>query len=97
MPYDASKDPHASTSTRVSSMTNGSRASIVTPSNDTDLASYAKAIVLLTAGNVAYLPAENADGVTLAFVDLPAGWVSPHRVRRVLVTGTTATVATVDL
>lgn len=96
MPYDASKDPHASTSGKVSSITNGSKATVVTPSNDTDLASYAKAVVTLTAGNLAYLPAENADGVTLAFVDLPAGWVSPHRVRRVLTTGTTATVATVD-
>lgn len=94
MPYDESKDPHALTGAAV--LANGANGVGVTLSDGTDLASYAKAIVLLTAGNVSYLPVKSADDAPLSFVDLPAGWVSPHRVRRVRATGTTATVATVE-
>ncbi len=94
MPYDATKDPHADA--REPLLANGASGSAVTPSDGADLARYPRAIVLLTAGNVSYIPAKNADGSALSFVDLPAGWVSPHRVRRVRATGTTATVATIE-
>lgn len=67
---------------------------IVTPSDDTDLpGGSVKAIVLLTAGDVSLLPA--GSDVPLDFEGLPSGFIPPFIVRRVLATGTTATVATV--
>jgi len=84
-------DPFASFAAGLESP--GKSARVITP-GASDFTPFAKAIVLLTAGNVTYIPVGNADGVPLAFVALPAGWVSPHRVRRV--TAATATVATVD-
>ena len=95
MPYDPLKDPYAAIPDNAV-LTNGSKGRVVETSNTVDLDPYVKAIVLLTAGDVSYLPAENEDGAPLAFEGLPAGWVSPHRVRRVLATGTTATVATLE-
>lgn len=72
----------------------GDRTSLVTPSDDTDLASVAKAVVCATAGDLSIIP-ESSD-VSVAFVGLPAGYVPPFRVRRVNATGTTATVYTVE-
>jgi hypothetical protein len=94
MAYDASKDTRLKNTKTL--LSNGSKGTLVSPSNSVDLTAYAKAIVLLTAGNVAYIPVLNADDAPMSFVDLPAGWVSPHQVRRVNLTGTTATVATVE-
>lgn len=71
----------------------GQKARIVTP-GATDLDPVAKAVVCLTAGNITIVPADNDTAVTLAFVDVPAGFSPPYRVRRV--TAATATVATVD-
>ena len=73
--------------------TPGPKGRIITP-GATDLDPVAKSIVTLTAGNVTVVPVGNANGVTLAFVDVPAGWVCPYRVRRV--TAATATIATID-
>ncbi|MBZ9794322.1 hypothetical protein [Mesorhizobium sp. ES1-4] len=95
MPYDAAKDPYATVHPDTL-LANGAKAVVVDPSDTVDLAAYARAIVLLTDGDVSYLPPNNADGDTVDFTGLPAGWVSPHRVRRVMATGTTATVATVE-
>lgn len=72
----------------------GRRGTVVVPSNTVDLATVAKSVVLLTAGNVSIIPAEET--VALAFVDLPAGYIIPYQVRRVTSTGTTATVATIE-
>ena len=71
----------------------GTSGRIITP-GATDLDPVAKAIVTLTAGNVTIVPVSNDNADTLAFVGLPAGWVSPYRVRRV--TAATATIATID-
>lgn len=70
----------------------GNEAAIITP-GATDLDPLPKAVVLLTAGNVTVVPDGNANGTTLAFVDLPAGYIIPFRVRRV--TAATATVASI--
>lgn len=94
MAYNESNDPHRNASDPM--LANGSRGRVIVPSDTQDFEPYAKAIVLLTAGDVSYLPAKNADDAPLSFEGLPAGWVSPHRVRRVLDTGTDATVATVE-
>lgn len=95
MPYDPAQDPHA-TAAADPLLANGSEGRVLTPSNTVDITGYPRAVVTLTAGNLAYVPSKNADGDVLSFVDLPAGWVSPHRVRRVMATGTTATVATIE-
>lgn len=71
----------------------GRKARIVTP-GATDLDPVAKAVVCLTAGNITIVPLGNADGVTITFTGVPAGFVPPYVVRRV--TAATATVATVD-
>lgn len=72
----------------------GTKGAVVAPGND-DLADTVKGVVCLTAGNLTIVPAGNAPAATLAFVDVPAGFVPPYRVRRV-VAGTTATVATIE-
>lgn len=83
-------DPYAPFGKSPSSF--GTKGELITPGND-DLDPIAKAVVCLTAGNLTIVPVENADGDTLAFVDVPAGFSPPYRVRRV--TAATATVATV--
>lgn len=92
MPYDAKADLYAGTK---SAATFGRRGAVVVPSDSTDLAVYAKTLVVLAGGNLVILPVENDDGVTLPFTGLAAGQIVPFQVRRVLATGTTATVATV--
>lgn len=84
-------DPFSNTAQTASTF--GTTGRIVTP-GVTDIDPVAKAIVTLTAGDVTVVPVNNANGVTLAFVGVPAGWVCPFRVRRV--TAATAVVATVD-
>jgi len=76
-----------------SATTPGTIGQIITP-GATDLNPTAKSIVTLTSGNVTLVPVGNAPSDTLAFVDLPSGWVCPYRVRRV--TAATATVATIE-
>lgn len=71
----------------------GTSGRIVTP-GATDLDPVAKAVTALTAGNVTIVPVGNDNAVTLSFVGVSAGWVSPYRVRRV--TAATATIATID-
>ena len=71
----------------------GRKARIVTP-GATDLSPTTKGVVCLTAGNLTIVPVGNADGVTIAFVGVPAGYIPPYKVRRV--TAATATVATID-
>lgn len=75
----------------------GHRSAAVTPNDTADLpGGPVKAIVLLTEGNVSYLPPDNADNDPVSFAGMPAGFIPPHVVRRVLATGTTATIRTVE-
>lgn len=94
MPYDASKDIRQYPGPSSTSFGRKSRA--VTPSDSTDLDPYAKAVVVLSVGDLVILPVDNADGSTVTFEDVPIGFIPPFQVRRVYATGTTATVATVD-
>lgn len=68
-------------------------AEAITPSNDNDLPEYGP-IVALEAGDVTFIPARNddADPITM---ELTVGQIPPFIVRRVLATGTTASVALV--
>lgn len=71
----------------------GFRGRNVSPA-DTDLAPIAKSVVMLEAGDITVVPAENANSATIAFSGLPAGYIIPFRVRRV--TACTGTCATID-
>lgn len=61
----------------------------ITPSNDTDLAVNAAGIYVGVTGDVKLITEQ---GTTLTFKAVPAGTVVPMDTRRVLATGTTATV-----
>lgn len=56
-----------------------------------DFARVARAVVILAAGDVTLVPADNATGETFTFVGLPSGTVLPILTRRI--TAATATVA----
>lgn len=91
MAYDVAKDPHAGTLINF-----GTKSRAVVPSDTVDIDPYPKAVVLNSAGDICVLPIENADGVTQTFYGCPVGFVVPLRVRRVLLTGTTASAVTID-
>lgn len=91
MPYDATKDLKQYPGPTLETLARVGR--VVTPSNTTDLDPYAKGVVCLTEGNISILPIMNADGATIDFVGVPAGYIPPFQVRRVMSTGTTCTVA----
>lgn len=90
MPYDKNLDglPSSAAEEIVAPAT---RAAAVTPSDITDLPTYAKALYVGTTGNIALVPrfAQTDAGVT--FVGVTAGSILPVQCRRVLATGTTAT------
>lgn len=89
MPYDPTKDPFASHSS--GSSTTGRRGAEITPDDDNDLATYAKALWVVADGNLEFLPVENADADVLGPYAVTAGQIIPFQTRRVL-EGTTATV-----
>lgn len=95
MPYDRSKDPFTGFLTDAPH-TFGFTGRVVTPSDVTDIEPYAKTVVVTVGGDLVILPAGNADADTIAFTGCPVGFIPPFRVRRVLATGTTASVASVD-
>ena len=66
---------------------------VITPSNN-DLNPIPKALMLLTSGDVTYVPVGNAVATTITAKDLPAGYIIPVRVKRV--TSATATIATIE-
>lgn len=95
MPYVSSKNPYASAIRDKNDFGEAGRA--ITPSDvDADnVDPYAK-LYLLTEGTVSVVPIKNADATPMTTGTLPAGTILPWVCRRVLATGTTATVATID-
>lgn len=73
----------------------GRRGLTVVPSDSTDLPVGAKAITVLEAGSLAFVPLDNDDGDSIAYEAVQVGFIAPFLVRRVLATGTTATVAAI--
>ncbi|RWD14176.1 MAG: hypothetical protein EOS74_19535 [Mesorhizobium sp.] len=69
---------------------------LVVPSDTNDLTVVAKAVVVGDAGDVSVIPALNADDDVMSFIDAPVGFVVPFQVRRVMATGTTATIYTIE-
>lgn len=95
MPYDQLKEPSSFRNNAPTVSTFGGSGAPIAPSDSTDLTTYAKAIVVTAAGNLVILPAKNADGSTVTFTGVPVGFIPPFRVRRVMATGTTASVAAI--
>lgn len=95
MPYDSAKEPFPNSTPVPSRSSFGGSGAPIVPSDANDLTTYAKAIVVTAAGNLVILPAKNADGSTITFTGVPVGFIPPFRVRRVMATGTTASVAAI--
>lgn len=68
-----------------------SSVSLVTPNDDTDLATNSRGISFAEAGDLAVLLVADSEPVVIPEGSLAAGSIHPLRVRRVLNTGTTAT------
>jgi hypothetical protein len=79
-------DPFQSNATGLTSP--GRNAEAVTPSNDADLPTTARALYIGGAGDVALI---TAGGNTATFTGLSAGQILPITAARVLATATTAT------
>lgn len=87
MPYNPAQDPYVVRSGEVSSQARGAVA--VIPSDTVDLAPYAKALYIGSAGDLKVIPINNVDGSPVVFANHPVGYC-PVQVRRVLATGTVA-------
>ncbi|AZO29425.1 hypothetical protein [Mesorhizobium sp. M1B.F.Ca.ET.045.04.1.1] len=74
----------------------GQRGAQITPNDGVDLETVSKGLVVLVSGTLVFIPADNEDDETLTYGTLPVGAIVPYFVRRVLDTGTTATVASID-
>lgn len=76
-------------------MSFGRAGAIITTSDGTDHATGPfKGVVTLAAGNISILPVDSA--VAIPFVGVPAGFIPPYVVRRVLSTGTSVAVASIE-
>ena len=96
MAYNSDKDPWKGDRPGLGHF--GVRSRAVTPSDTADLDPYAQAVTCTTAGNIAVIPKLNEDAgdVVVAYIGIPSGFSPPFQVRRVMATGTTCTVRTVD-
>lgn len=102
MVYDPSKDPNRTASNRRADarLERGLRfakGKAITPDDDDDLEAYAAGVVVTAAGNLKVLPSQNADADAVTFTAAPVGFIPPFQVRRVFATGTTASVASLDV
>lgn len=76
-------------------MTYGRRGVAITPNDAADIpGGPVKAVVATSAGNLSVIPVDSS--IAIAFIAISAGFSPPYIVRRVMATGTTATVATVE-
>jgi hypothetical protein len=93
--YIPANDPYANFGVNPENF--GVNSAAVTPSDTVDFTTYPKGIVVTAAGNLVVLPLKAADDGAhlITFTGVSAGFVVPFRVRRVMATGTTASVATI--
>jgi hypothetical protein len=91
--YDPTKDPYSNFGATPGAL--GGNAVAVVLSDTVDFASYPKQIMAIATGNLVVLPLKAPDDgphlITLTGV--PAFYIVPFRVRRVMSTGTTASIA----
>jgi hypothetical protein len=76
----------------------GGNSVAVTPSDTVDFTAYPKGIVVTVTGNLVVLPLKAPDDGShlITFTGVAAGFICPFRVRRVMATNTTASVATIQ-
>lgn len=74
----------------------GRKGLAITPNNTTDLDPIPKAINVTGAGTLAIVPVGNGDAEIITYTSVSPGFMPPYIVRRVMATGTTATVASID-
>jgi len=95
MPYDSTKDRNPGVGER-SDFGRAGRTEAL-KSDSTDLNPYAKAVIVLSAGTLSILPANNLDGKPINFGSVPVGFIPPYSpIRRIMASNCTATVATID-
>lgn len=87
MPYDITKDPFGLKDE--SPDRPAKKAVAITPDDNNDLTTYAKALYIGVAGDVTVLPTENDDGDYVTFKNRPVGDF-PIAIRRLRATNTTA-------
>lgn len=94
--YDIQKDTYAGAARKFVHIGNNSTA--ISPSDTVDFTTYPKAIVVTAAGNLVVLPLRAVDDGShlITFTGVTVGFIVPFRVRRVMNTNTTASVATID-
>lgn len=68
----------------------------ITPSDSADLASVSKGLWIAAEGTVRFTPVGAEDGAYITSGTLAAGTIVPYLVKRVWLTGTTATVASIN-
>lgn len=93
MPYVSSNDNFTSHARTPGSF--GRKGRAVSASDTVDIIPYARLLVTV-GGTLVILPVENADGETLNLGTVTAGFIVPYEARRVMSTGSTATVITID-
>jgi hypothetical protein len=93
MAYDQQKDPFAGDRSLAPS---GSGKAIDYSAADVDLDPYPLAVVVIKTGDLVVVPAKNADADTVTITAAPVGFITPWRVRKVIKTGSTAELATID-
>lgn len=89
MPYDRGSDPYADGGS-AGIARQGSRVVAVTPDDNTDLTTYAKALYIGVAGDVEIIAVGDSDASPHIFKNHPVGYML-CQVRRVRAAGTTAT------
>jgi hypothetical protein len=87
MPYNSAQDQYPGSSRSVEGQARTAVA--VTPSDTTDLPTYAKALYIGTSGDIAVIPVGSPTDTSVIFSGHPTGYFRVQ-VRRVLSTGTTA-------
>jgi hypothetical protein len=103
MTYDATKDPvklarnQAQQGIARRAAESYALAHAIVPSDTVDLTAYAAGLIVTVGGNLKILPSQNADAATVTFTAVVAGQVIPIQTRRVFATGTTASVASLDV
>jgi hypothetical protein len=90
--YNPANDPY----TRGGEATPNRTSVAITPSDTIDLNPYPKNVTILTAGSVVCLPLKGIDGTFVTFGAVLAGFTLPFRVRRILATGTTASLVALN-
>ncbi len=88
--------PFVGSATPPTSTNYGKQGQMITISGDTTVPANAKAIVVVTAGNLVFRPVGNPPGQNITITGAAVGFTPPYVVGTIIETGTTAALATVE-